>query len=587
MTATGRPCLFVHILILLALPSMGTAASDCGRPATPISRIQGTDDRSPLAGKTVTVEGILTLDSRTKGGFRGFYLQQADHQTDDNPLTSEALFIYTRRKAGKPGDRLRITGTAKEYHGLTELTGIKNLIVCGQETLPRPVPLSLPWPENPETRENMRVEFRQPLTIIDNYNLARFGELTLAAEDQVIATEYQRPDRSATQLSRQHQLQRVLLDDGKGEQDPVPVPWPPGGLEPEHTARAGGTVSNLTGVLDFRFGNWRIQPESIPSFNSANPRLPPPAHPSGDHIRVLSMNMENYFNGDGNGNGFPTSRGARTATDYREQHRRLLRALKAPDPDILALTEIENDGYGPDSAVATLARALGPDWHFIATPDSDGNDEIRNVLLYRNDRIMTMGDPSRLTSGPFQNRGRPPLAQVFQRLNGTASVRVVALHLKSKSCRGATGGNLDQNNGEGCYAQRRAASAVAITNWLEATPAPGTAAGTLITGDFNSYARETSLEILREAGFTSMVHWFHPCQPGSCPHYTYRYKGEKGSLDYALASSELKPHILGAHTWLINADEPRAIGYKSSLDPVKSLPWRSSDHNPVITDIRL
>ncbi|HBC36741.1 MAG TPA: endonuclease, partial [Marinobacter adhaerens] len=81
---------FLGVLILSFLPAAGRAESACGDPATPISRVQGTGPASPMAGATVTVEGILTQDSRAKGGFGGFYLQQADHQTDGNPATSEA-----------------------------------------------------------------------------------------------------------------------------------------------------------------------------------------------------------------------------------------------------------------------------------------------------------------------------------------------------------------------------------------------------------------------------------------------------------------------------------------------------------------
>ncbi|MEP5462047.1 MAG: endonuclease, partial [Marinobacter alexandrii] len=101
------------------------------------------------------------------------------------------------------------------------------------------------------------------------------------------------------------------------------------------------------------------------------------------------------------------------------------------------------------------------------------------------------------------------------------------------------------------------------------------------------YAREAPLEVFRSAGFTSMVHQLQPCDARTCPQYTYRYKGARGSLDYALASGSLQPRILTAATWLLNADEPRALAYDGPLDVTSALPWRSSDHNPVITDIRL
>jgi hypothetical protein len=193
----------------------------------------------------------------------------------------------------------------------------------------------------------------------------------------------------------------------------------------------------------------------------------------------------------------------------------------------------------------------------------------------------------RLNTGQFNAKGRPPLAQTFRPEGQRLSIQVVVPHLKSKSCKGAKGKNRDRNDGQGCYAERRASAAHAIVEWIEQLPQVPDLAGTLITGDLNSYFREAPLQVLQRAGFTSMVHYFHPCTAQQCDHYTYRYKGEKGSLDYALASAALKARVLEAQTWAINADEPPVLGYKSNLPGTTALPWRSSDHNPVITDIRL
>ena len=586
MTAT-RILLRAIALALLSLPLAGAAAASCGDPATPIARIQGAGDHSPMAGQTVTVEAILSQDSRHQGGFQGFYLQQADHQTDSDPRTSEALFVYTRRSLGEIGDRLRITGTVKEFHGLTELVGIKAMTRCGREPVPAPIVLTLPWPQPPETLENMRVRFEQPLTVIDSHNLGRYGELTLARTDQVNATEYLEPGPSAQLATERQRLQRVVLDDGHRQQQPRPVPWPPGGLTADNTVRAGDRFGQLVGVLDFRFGDWRLQPQATPELLPANPRQPPPARPEQPHLRLVTLNLANYFNGDGDGQGFPTSRGASSQADYEHQHQRILAALRAPDPDILALTELENDGYGVASSVADLAEALGPSWRVVTTPGADGQDEIRTALLYRSDRVQTSGPAERLTSGLFRHRGRPPVTQVFHAKNGDTGVRITALHLKSKSCRGATGADQDQQDGQGCYNDRRVRAAEAIVHWLSELPAPDNLAGTLVTGDLNAYAREAPLKVFRSAGFTSMVHQLQPCDARTCPQYTYRYKGARGSLDYALASGSLQPRILTAATWLLNADEPRALAYDGPLDVTSTLPWRSSDHNPVITDIRL
>lgn len=579
------PKLLSLILLLLLPVAHGVAASGCGEPATPISEVQGRGDASPLAGHQVTVEGILTFDARMDGSFGGFYLQQADDETDDDPATSEALFIYTRKKTGSRGDRLRITGTVKEFHGLTELTRIKTIKNCGTAELPERRPLTRLKPNALESLENMRVKTVQPLTVIDSWNLARFGELTLAMGDQIAPTEYTEPGPLAVKIANRNQQQRIRLDDGRGNRNPRPIPWPPGGLSDDSTVRGGDTIQELTGVLDYRFSAWRIQPETSPVFESVNARRPAPKRPEKRHMRVMTLNLENYFNGDGEGGDFPTARGAQTASGFERQHQRLLAAIKQPDPDVLAVTELENDGYSKTSALAELARALGSQWKFVATPGADGGDEIRTSLLFRRDRIATESRAERLNTGLFQHQGRPPLAQILRLKGQSLAVRVVVTHLKSKSCRDADEHNRNRNNGQGCYAQRRKKSAAAVVQWLEHLPQPPDLEGTLITGDFNSYFRETAMQVFAKAGYTSMVHHFHPCTPKQCDHYTYRYKGVKGSLDYALASPSLKSRILSARTWSINADEPRALGYKNTLPGTADSLWRSSDHNPVITDI--
>lgn len=535
----------------------------------------------------MSVEGILTLDSRTRGGFGGFYLQQADHQTDSDPATSEALFVYTDKKIGGPGTRIRVTGKVKEYHGLTELVAIQAVRACGREALPTPVKVDLPWSSDPERLENMRVTFRHPLTVVDNYNLGRYGELALAGSDQIQPTEYLAPGDQARQKSASNQRNRVLLDDNRLVQNPRPLPWPPAGSALT-TVRAGDQIDQLVGVLDFRFDAWRLQPERPPRFLNTNPRKMAPPSPSKDSVRVLALNLGNYFNGNGQGGGFPTTRGAATITAFEQQQKRLIQTLLAPDPDILAVTELENDGYGPNSAVAALTTALGRHWRFVSTPGQDGDDKIRTGLLYRSDRVVTVGPPARLTTGPFRARGRPPLAQHFSRPDADETIRIVVPHLKSKSCRGATGDNRDQGDGQGCYASRRSSEANAIAHWLNSSAEPGSSPGTLIVGDLNSYAREQPLIVFANSGFGSLIHRFHPCTEKGCEHYTYRYRGQKGNLDYALASNALVPRVERAQSWLVNADEPRATGYQGGDQlSIPAGPWRSTDHNPVIVDLKL
>lgn len=575
-------------LLLLWLPIMAVA-DGCGSPATAISGIQGPGDRSPSAGQTVTVEGILTLDARQKGGFRGFYLQQADSETDNNPHTSEALFVYTKHPAGRRGDRVRVSGRIKEFHGLTELTAIDAITVCGKGRLPTPAPVTLPWPghQQPEHLENMRVTVNGALTVIDHYNLARYGELMLAASNQPVPTQVMAPGPSANALFQFQQHNRLVLDDGKGLRNPRPVPWPTPELSATNTVRSGDHVGELSGILDFRFGAWRLQPTSPPAFQSANPRPEAPSRPNAATLRVVTLNLGNFFNGDGRGGGFPDERGAESFDQFEQQLARLATALTTPDPDIIAVTEMENDGYHARSAIVALTNALGEEWRYVKGGDDTGNDAIRTDLLYRGDRVTTEGNAQRPTSAPFHKRGRPPIAQSFRVANSNTMLRIIVAHLKSKSCRGATGPNRDQKDGQGCYSQSREQATRAMLRWVNSLPQPDDLAGTLITGDMNSYARETPLQLLTQAGYINAVQLFDDCNEITCSQTSYRYKGRSGTLDYSMVSKALSGHVINATTWSINADEPRALGYRGPIPVARSQPWRSSDHDPIITDFSL
>lgn len=570
------------LLLLLPLPAL---ASDCGQPAEPISLIQGSGARSPQTGNQVTVEGVVTFDASQEGGLRGFFLQQVDPDSDSNPATSEALFVFSDRHALQPGQRVRVSGTVREYHGLTELAAVTALESCGKGSLPAPVPITLPWPERQtaEYLEGMRVSLASPLVVIDHFNLHRYGTLTLAPRQQPVPTQILPPGPEAQALQRNQQQQRLILDDGLSQQFPDPVPHVPGGLSLSRTLRAGTEVGELTGVLDYRYGEWRLHPDSAPQFHASNPRPPAPARLEGNTVRLLTLNLGNYFNGEAGG--FSDSRGARNPEELRRQTRRLVATLKEADPDIAAVTELENDGYGPESAIASLALALGPDWRYIRRRSNDGNDAIRVALLYRESRVEPVGTAVSPPPGSPLYQGRPPLLQRFRPTTGGATVAIAVAHLKSKSCRNARRVQRDQHDGQGCYAARRLASTEALIQWLAELPHQPDSAGILITGDLNSYAKEQPLQRLATAGYTDLVQDF-----GENTASSYRFRGRSGTLDYSLADVRLRPRIRQAHIWGINADEPRALGYAfpaSEQAGSNAVPWRGSDHDPVITDLDL
>ncbi|MDX1799644.1 MAG: endonuclease, partial [Marinobacter sp.] len=158
-------------------------------------------------------------------------------------------------------------------------------------------------------------------------------------------------------------------------------------------------------------------------------------------------------------------------------------------------------------------------------------------------------------------------------------------HFKSKRCHGARGGNRDRGDGQGCYVAARVKAATQLATWARNLPEVPALAGTLITGDLNSYARETPLSELASAGFTDLVRHFH-----GLDRHSFRFRGRAGTLDYGLASPDLLHRVKDARLWAVNSDEPSALGYASARVPVaaaSAFPWRSSDHDPVIVDLAL
>ncbi|MDI9243701.1 ExeM/NucH family extracellular endonuclease [Marinobacter sp. CHS3-4] len=585
------PYWFLNGLLSGLLLLSGHLYASCDAPALAPSDVQGAGDRSALTGKTVTVEGVITLDSRQPNGWRGFYLQSTSDQSDNDPRTSDALFVYTDRPGGKVGSKIQVTARVKEFHGLTELTRVSRLTICGLAKLPDPILLQLPWPGQapPEHLENMRVTFTQPLTLIGHYNFTRFGELVLSDQPQVIPTEHTQPGPKAHSMAMEQIMGRVYLDDGRRTQNPSPLPWPAQLLTQGQPVRSGDRLTNLTGVLDYRFGHWRLQPTSQPRLSKPSMRPEAPARSDGSNLRVVSLNLGNFFNGKGSDRSFEQSRGARHSQQFAVQKARLVTMLSRLDADIIAASEMENDHYKRDSAIAELATAMGRQWHYVRTPGSTGQDAIRTDLLYRSDRVQAIGNPQRLTSGHFALRGRPPLAQIFKPLGSAtdSSVRIVVPHFKSKACGGATGKNRDQQDGQGCYAHRRTEEAEAVADWLALLPAQPHLAGTLLTGDLNSYSREWPLTTLEDSGLTNIIRDRQTCGADRCPNTTYRYQGRHGSLDHALVSENLKPRVVAAGAWPINAEEFGALGYQGALASPTDTPWRSSDHNPLYIDLAL
>ena len=164
--------------------------------------------------------------------------------------------------------------------------------------------------------------YEQTLTATEVFNLGRFGEVSLSGVGRLYnPTAVALPGAPAEAVAAQNERSRIVLDDGNNQQNIDPTRYPTGGLSATNTLRVGDTLDGLTGVIDFRFSVYRIQPVGPVDFIGTNLRTPAPA-PVGGNLKVASFNVLNYFNGDGCGRRLPDRRAARTRRSSSTARRR-------------------------------------------------------------------------------------------------------------------------------------------------------------------------------------------------------------------------------------------------------------------------
>ncbi|KVP54728.1 ExeM/NucH family extracellular endonuclease [Burkholderia ubonensis] len=592
--------------LLLLLPALAAApalaataapvSATCGGSATPIAEIQGPGAPSPLAGQNVSIEAVVTADFGGADGFGGFFVQQADAQRRNQPGVSEGLFVYAPKARAKAGDLVHVTGKVEEKYGQTQLTLSGAIAVCANGQSVTPATLALPVDDVNAfaAYEGMLVRLPQKLNVTDNYELGRYGSVLLSNGRLRTPTSVVPPAQAQSQIDA-NARNRLILDDGSNKQNPASVPYPAPGLSAANTLRAGYTVSNVEGVLEMRYGAWRVQPvpgAAAPAFDArANPRTAAPARDRHANLRVASFNVLNYFNGNGNGlgGGFddPANRGAKTYQEFLRQDAKIVSALKALDADVIGLMEIQNNGYGELSAVRQLAAKLGSHWRVVDPGTARlGGDAIAVALIYDSRKVEPVGRAATLA---IDDKNRQPLAQTFRRVGGKHALTVVVNHLKSKNCPDATSDDLDQGDGQGCWNATRTRAAARLADWLAGTPTGASSQGVLLIGDFNSYTHEDPIRLLESRGYRNLVsRWI------GANAYSYVYNGEAGYLDHALASLPLAAHVKAVHEWHINADEPVALQYTLAYKSAEQQrtwyapdAYRSSDHDPVLVDIAL
>lgn len=640
-----------------------------------ISDIQGEGAESELVDQVVTVEAIVTYVTSN-----GYFLQEEDADTDGNAQTSEGIFVFTGgQNQPAVGDLVVTRGAVEEFFGQTQLEQDQIRIVSSGNALPTAATVLLSGEaQNFEAIEGMRFTLDsgvegENITVIENFNLDRFGEISVSAGVQTQPTQIfdaQTEAADVAALIEENTNNRLIIDDGVSEQNPDEFQYIPnttpgdngnGFLDAGDTFTESGPTLRLgaeidgptTGVMTFGFGEYRMLVEGTLNIDeSTNSGARDATAPDvGGNIQIASVNVLNYFSTlRGEGGSGPNGldpRGAGSEADLARQTEKLVDAITGTGAEVFALQEIENGGFGADSAIATLVDALneeatvtgsGANYAFV-DPTADagfvGTDAITTGIVYDANAVSVVHSeflvfeessaattfaladvlnavvPSDLQVGDFQ-RNRPAVAATFEDNETGETFTIVSNHFKSKGPSGLDelveaaqdyldgGGtditqadidalvndpNYDQGDGQAFWNQVRDDAAAEVQNWIENSYMGEGVSNFIIMGDLNAYAQEDPVQTLTDdPGLVDLIEQFI----GQDEAYSFVFDGQRGTLDHAIASDDMAGWITGAAEWHINADEPDLLNYNSAFnnaDFFEGSLFASSDHDPLIIGI--
>ena len=538
-----------------------------------ICRLQGSGFTARYEGLPVRTEGVVTLDLDDTGE-KGFFMQA--EACDDDPLTSDGIFVYLRERADvvSVGDRVVVRGWVNEFYGLTEIGSEPQKVeILGTASLPAAVRFDPPADEAAaavyfEAHESMRIATGDVQVV---------GPTTARGEAYVLSSGWG--------------AARVMHGADAGAIIPVGSAGPYG-ITPE--VRVGDRVSGLEGVLGMREGEFMLQLTAPPVVTSVVTG-PDPLPESALDLSFATLNLHNLFD---TFNDPATLDQVPSSTAYRRKLEKLARVI-AGDlelPLLIFLQEAEND----DVLQALANRPELPvryDFVWADGPDVRGIDV---ALFYRVDRVEILSWESRqgctslvdglgpdgnldvlmpenapvcdLDGVPDQkgNRlfSRPPLVirlAICQSACAPGVERtpytVISFHLKSKSQDTALVAHTEA---------RRIEQAAFLAGLYREVVDSDPGARVILAGDFNDYPDSDAARQVVRAGLTSLME-------GS--RYTYVFHGISQVLDQVFVSPaafQTKETFLAAFPRHIAAD------YPAGLEADASVSLRASDHDPVL-----
>ena len=597
---------------------------------TAIHDIQGSGISSPMAGSLVYTTGVVTAVKNA-----GFWLQAPDAEADNNPATSEGIYVYTGSAppaAAAVGNRVRVSGTVQEYvpsadpyqRPLTELSGgITVALLASGQPLPAAIPLDASMLtadgglDQLERFEGMRVTVPSLRVVAPTGGFTNEANATGTSDGLFYAVigDTARPFREAGIEAPTPVSGEVPQWDGNPElltidSDSI------GGSSTALDVSTGAVITGMTGPLDYSYRHYVLVRDPTVAIGTTAGATPTPARAAtSDEFTVAGYNMERFFDTTADGNSAPTLTAAAFAMRLSKASVAIRDYLNLPD--ILAVVEMENlstlqQVANKVNADAVAAGATDPqyvpylqegndvggiDVGFLVKTASVGASvarvEVSGVTQHGKDTVWT--EPA---GGTSLLNDRPPLAldAVVHWADGRSfPITVIAVHQRSLN-----GAETLDAAGERVRAKRQA-QAVFLANLIQGMQEENPERRITVLGDFNAFqfndgyvdAMNTVIGTptpdaqtvvtgdgadLVNPDLTNLGELLPAGQ-----NYSYTYGGSAQTLDHVLVNDALvlATTAFGMDHARINADFPEVARNDATS------PARLSDHDPVVAYFEL
>lgn len=529
-----------------------------------------------------TFRAVVHADFSGTDQLGGFYVQSAAGEWSENAPYPQGVFVRSNTSYGavEVGDKVIVTGQWGRNADEVQVTLTDDIMLCKRNADIVISDLRLPVADIAELERLRGMAIRVPdaLSVINTFQLARFGEVQLASDMLWQPTEFLPPGDEAEAYFSKLERKQITLTDGRSIQNPSEIPYPAPELTFDNTLRIGDAMYDIVGAFSYQHDAFRVHPTQAPRIEAVNIRPESPELPRSGDLTVASVNLWDYF---------PTE-----LNDFERQRPKVVNAIHAMDADVYAVQELFNDGFGAQSSVQDLVNALnqsvsGNPYAFVTFTDGPvGAANITNGLIYRRDRVRQVGTAAYLDADAFAFRThRPPVVQTFELLTGGTRFTVSSNHIRSRHCGNEGNRFRDHRDGQGCASVARREAMEDMLPWLNTNPTGVDGVPVIVAGDFNSYRLEDPARLMEAAGFTNAA------DLADGTPYSYTFQGLLGSLDYVFMSAGITDSVTGVSHWRINADEPQAFSFSRRFKSERQQTiwhseqfYRMSDHNPVIVE---